>query len=132
MTDMKKVIKGLETCSDVYYGADGACSNCPYSQTNGDRCLAELVHDTIDLLKEQEAKLLTIEEITGDGECWFEGINGACGYADCYMCTGSKEVEVHRISMKPEYVSWNDFKKKWRCWSYRPTDEQRKAVKWDD
>lgn len=55
MADREKVIKGLETCSDVYYGADGACSSCPYSQTNGDRCLAELVHDAIDLLKEQEA-----------------------------------------------------------------------------
>ena len=88
--------------------------------------------DTLELLKEPEPKLLTIEEITGDGECWFEGINGACGYADCYMCTGSKEVEVHRIRMKPEYVSWDDFKKKWRCWSYRPTDEQRQAVKWNE
>ena len=56
MIDREKVIKGLETCSDVYYGADGACSSCPYSQTNGDRCLAELVHDAIALLKEQEEK----------------------------------------------------------------------------
>ncbi len=54
MPDLEKVIKGLETCSDVYYGADGACSSCPYSQINGDRCVAELVHDTIKLLKEQE------------------------------------------------------------------------------
>lgn len=22
--------------------------------------------------------------------------------------------------------------KRWRCWTARPTDEQRKAVKWDD
>ena len=53
MPDREKVIKGLETCSDVYYGADGACSSCPYSQTNGDRCLAELVHDAIAMLNEQ-------------------------------------------------------------------------------
>lgn len=56
MDDREKVIKGLETCSDVYYGADGACSSCPYSQNNGDKCLAELVHDAIALLKEQEPK----------------------------------------------------------------------------
>ena len=54
MQDKEKVIKGLETCSDVYYGADGACSSCPYSKINGDMCVAELVHDAISLLKEQE------------------------------------------------------------------------------
>jgi hypothetical protein len=26
----------------------------------------------------------------------------------------------------------DDYGKKWRCWTARPTDEQRKAVKWDD
>ncbi len=91
----------------------------------------DLAKDVLALLKEQEPRLLTIEEITGDGECWFEGINGACGYADFYMCTGSKEVEINRISMRPEYVSWDDFKKKWRCWSARPTEEQRKATPWE-
>ena len=55
MQDKEKVIKGLETCSDVYYGADGACSSCPYSKINGDMCVAELVYDAIALLKEQEA-----------------------------------------------------------------------------
>ncbi len=61
MVDWGKVIEGLETCSDVYYGADGACSSCPYSQTNGDRCLAELVHDAIDLLKEQAEQIDRLE-----------------------------------------------------------------------
>ena len=129
MTDLEKVIKGLEKCKRyecddcTEKGATKAPWDCP--------AYDDFVDSAIALLKAQEPRLLTIEEITGDGECWFEGINGACGYADCYMCTGSKEVEVNRISMKPEYVSWDDFKKKWRCWSYRPTDEQRKAVKWE-
>lgn len=26
----------------------------------------------------------------------------------------------------------NDYRKTWRCWTARPTDEQMKAVKWDD
>lgn len=130
MPDLEKVIRGLECCANEI----PCIEKCPYNEL-GDSwhdCVPHLAADALELLKAQEPKLLTIEEITGDGECWFEGINGARGYADCYMCTGSKEVEVHRISMKPEYVSWDDFKKKWRCWSSRPTDEQRKAVKWDE
>jgi len=129
MIDREKVIKGIQIEREcVSRDCDRDCGKCDLVQDRD--WLLSMYDDAISLLKEQEPKLLTIEEITGDGECWFEGINGACGYADCYMCTGSKEVEVNRISMKPEYVSWNDFKKKWRCWSYRPTDEQRKAVKW--
>ena len=128
MPDRGKVIKGLECCSN----GNMCKGKCPYDELGYEwtDCVRPLIKDALSLLKEQEPRLLTSEEITGDGECWFEGINGAYGYADCYMCTGNKEVEVHRISMKPEYVSWDDFKKKWRCWTSRPTDEQREAVNW--
>ena len=129
MDKREKVIYSIERCIS---NVPDACRDCGYDNELCPKCFEHLLRDALELLKAQEPKLLTIEEITGDGECWFEGINGACGYADCYMCTGSKEVEVHRISMKPEYVSWDDFKKKWRCWSYRPTDEQKNEVKWDD
>ena len=55
MTDKEKVVKSLETCSDVYYGATGACSSCSFSQSKN--CFAELVYQTIELLKEQEEQL---------------------------------------------------------------------------
>jgi len=130
MIDRVKLIKAWETFrnSNPYQICEGKEFR---AFKEPEYCMGQMIADTIALLKEQEPRLLTIEEITGDGECWFEGINGAYGYADCYMCTGSKEVEVHRISMKPEYVSWDDFKKKWRCWSAKPTDEQRQEVKWE-
>ncbi len=28
--------------------------------------------------------------------------------------------------------NWPEYGKSWRCWSAQPTDEQRKAVKWDE
>ena len=127
-----KVIRGLECCSTYDDYSRKSCKECPYNEPDGKHSckLHQMRVDALSLLKAQEPKLLTIEEITGDSECWFEGINGACGYADCYMCTGSKEVEVHRISMRPEFVSWDDFKKKWRCWTSRPTEEQREEADW--
>ena len=50
--DREKVIKSLETCSDVFYGCKGACSSCAYSQM--EKCFGELVYNAITLLKEQE------------------------------------------------------------------------------
>ena len=122
-------IKAERRCKDCPYFSEELAEDYPEFEYFCNR--SQMESDAIALLKSLEPRLLTMEEITGDGECWFEGINGACGYADCYLCTGSKEVELHRISRKPEYVLWDDFMKKWRCWSYRPTDKQREAVKWD-
>ena len=82
----EKVIKGLETCSDVYCGADNACSSCPYSQTNGDRCLDELVHDAIALLKEQEWHMLTEDD---DGT-----IHGLPGDDGQYLMTDGKDIWI--------------------------------------
>lgn len=62
MSDKEKVIKSLETCSDVYYGAKGSCSSCSFSQRKN--CFAELVYQTIELLKEQEEKPLRCKTCT--------------------------------------------------------------------
>ena len=129
MTDREKVLQGLYCCA-------ANCQNgCPYSDIS-QYCSDVLAKDALELikelLKEREPRLLTAEELTGDGECWLEHKNGACGYADCYMCTGRNSVEVWRcMAQGPSYLSWIDFNKTWRCWSARPTEEQREAVPWD-
>ena len=82
MTDREAVVKGLETCSDVYYGAKGACSSCPYCKINGDICFAELVHDAIVLLKEQEP---------------VEPIYGLHGERHCGNCRNSLWVSGQRF-----------------------------------
>ena len=124
MIDREKVIKGLESLHKRLLDAAAQ-----------DRIAvldANMVSDAMELLKAQEPRLLTAEELTGGDECWLEHKNGACGYADCYMCTGRNSVEVWRcMAQGPSYLSWIDFNKTWRCWSAKPTDEQREAVKWE-
>ena len=45
---------------------------------------------------------------------------------------GSKGVSF-ALSVVCDYVTYNrKHSFGWRCWTSRPTDEQRKAVKWDD
>ena len=128
MDKLEKVMKGLDCCAS----GNSCQGKCPYDEMGYEwtDCVRPLARDALYILKKEAPRLLTIEEITGDGECWFEGINGAYGYADCYMCAVNNEIELNRISMKREYVLIDDFMKKWRCWNFRPTDEQRKATPW--
>ena len=87
------------------------------------------------LLKEQEARLLTLEEVKAfDWDyCYLEEerlpgkeYRTVCGdYAlTCitWPCVASLRIQYGD----------NSYGKKWRCWSAKPTDEQRRAVKWDE
>lgn len=126
MPDKEKAIKALELC-DI--GSDNMCyeTDCPYYQEG---CTEQLKNDLLVLLNEQEPRVMILEEVLGGDECWFEYINGSCGYADVYM-QDNKTAIIYRTNMRPGEVLITDYMKKWRCWSYRPTDEQRKAVNWD-
>lgn len=88
--------------------------------------------DFIELCRaSDEPHLLDFDEVVGGDECWFEAVNGACGYADCYAYTGTGEVQIFRCKYdNPQYITASNYLKTWRCWTSRPTDEQRKAVKW--
>lgn len=110
------ILDGLRMCDEMTYSA--YCD----------------LHDEIsrldDLLKAQEPRVLSLEEVLGGDECWFEYINGSCGYADVYI-QDNKTAIIHRTNIRPVEVPITDYMKKWRCWSYGLTAEQRKAVKWD-
>lgn len=82
-----------------------------------------------DLLKEQEPRVITPEEVKAyNGYCWFEKNNATI------MCVSLiKDGQLFDFSDPPydmKFLNWFYYGKKWRCWSAQPTDEQRKAVKW--
>ena len=125
MVDREKVIKALEHCAQVK-----SCDKCPM----GDECTGTAnaaMAAAVELLKAQEPRVLTLEEAMGGDECWFEHINGSSGYADVY-CHWNGVVWVSRINKIISMIQAETYGKQWRCWNYRPTDEQRKAVKWND
>lgn len=86
--------------------------------------------DALALLKEQEARVLTLEEVEKNEEwMWVECVTGYCGWnrqdkEDNYLCM----------------IAWNDntvnrkdyYGKAWRCWSSRPTPEQMRDTKWEE
>ena len=86
------------------------------------------------LLKEQEPRGMTLEEVK------------AFGWDYCYLEEERLQGKEYRsvcgdyaltcitwpciTSMRIQYGD-DSYGKKWRCWSAKPTDEQRREVKWE-
>lgn len=47
-----------------------------------------------------------------------------------YEIHGKKLGQIRQMMIG--HLNINNYGKTWRCWTAKPTDEQRKAVKWDD
>lgn len=120
MPDREKVIKGLECCSAM---SGDECRRCPYSSDCRDEILpvgmVHLANDALELLKEQEPRVLTLEEARTYEVVWPED---------------KGEGELHPLIVQNNMNDSKHYKYgiHWRVWSAKPTDEQRKAVKWDE
>lgn len=136
----KKALLGLECCM-----AEKICaSKCPYKGQcdDGGYYYSKAIEDAISLLKAQEPRVMTLEEAMAQ-ECgtvlWVEE-------AQNYVWN-LFPLEVDIISTHPDtgtyylfFIAYHDLKKfegdeygtVWRCWSARPTEEQRKAEPWHD
>ena len=133
MAELERVLDGLDWCDHM---TDYCCeSECPY---HGDYCLARLHKDAIDLLKAQEPRVMTLEELKNKiGEpIYFEshgtymGKDGFWILPALFTPNGLMRY-VHPLSSRYSELGLDCYGKIWRCWTSRPTDEQRKAVKWE-
>lgn len=98
--------------------------------------IGQAVTGALDLLKTQEPRVMTLGEIM------------ECGDAEImYLETGVYEKDIKPAIFQPEntqegyfcFVSaWkfsgfyhvDNYKISWRCWTSRPTEEQREATTW--
>lgn len=117
MDKQGKVIEALECCS--IGDNDGNCWDCPYVAEP--LCGETLKRDILALLDGQAPRLLSLDE---------------------YRDIAERPAEA-RV---PVWLEWRDkpgrwtiperaytgYGTAWRCWTERPTDEQRQAVKWDE
>lgn len=141
MFDIEKVLKGLE----AHATASGCIKNCPYWAIEKLDCSQELAADALSLLKAQQPRVLTIEEVAG--RIALEQIKPIyLEYGPMSRYEG-KIIEIipHNVYFTEmctfEWIDENnltdgvfidEMNTVWRCWNVRPTDEQRKAAKWDD
>ena len=129
--DLDKVIKGLECCAN----RNSCIGKCPYDEL-GDiyDCVPHLAADALALLKAQEPRVMTLEEVKqAEGrDVWLE-LSG--NIADDVLTAATIEgCGTKGLSTRYESLPYTKYGVKpygWRCWDSRPTDEQRKAVEWE-
>jgi hypothetical protein len=108
MIDRQKVIKALELCRE------GRChSGCPYNHINVG-CRKQLDTDAIALLKEQEVRVMTLDELTG---IYVEFKGNVCPIR-------LSNFDLQKIIMYADSGVC-------RLWTGKPTGEQMEATKWE-
>lgn len=117
MTEMEKVIKGLECCGYSHFM--DKCQDCPY---DGKDCFKRLKEDALALLKAQEPRVITIADFENNHDVDDLGyLNAWVDYKDGNLC-GWATICVRDVG---EFVDVR------RYWTSRPTDEQKEATPWN-
>ena len=143
MSDREKVIKGLEMHKSGLCNVltENGKEYCPYWENN-DNCMVALLNDTLSLLKAQEPRVMTLEEVRkhytlppvvlDDLQWQAEYLSNI---APLYFEYKLNSPSVHwRGQREAQHclTHWAKvYGRLWRCWTSRPTEEQRKAVKWE-
>lgn len=101
---------------------------------------AQAIDEICYLLEDQEAKALTVDQLEDalDAIVWLEtpvSENLSDGYS-LIMAYSHKYGYMYFDSPfgdnpSQDRLEYSEYGKSWRCWDKRPTDEQRKAVKWE-
>lgn len=132
MDEREKVIYSIERC--ICHVPD-ACRDCGYDNEPCPECFEHLLRDALSLLKAQEPRVMTYEEMMEAEVCFFEvkdikeiypyirfEIDGESYWTSPY--TNNEDNPFEQMATQEEY------QKDARCWTSRPTDEQREKVKW--
>jgi hypothetical protein len=94
-----------------------------------------LSEKVLELLKAQEPRPLTLMEACGAEVCWIEKrvqqVVTVCKVR-LYSEDDYSAFINYMLPYANENIPTREYGNKWRCWNVRPTDAQRKAVKWDD
>jgi hypothetical protein len=104
---------------------------------------ANMVSDAIALLKAQEPRVMTLDDIGNALKMplWKETKRAHkdlyTGWVLPYDIQKGEGITGTRLGMSEPSgrVVWyrlDDYGTTWRCWTAEPTEEQRKAVKWDE
>lgn len=127
MTYREKIIAGLESQLDDLSKYADADEVLTLTQGQAKDILAQL--------KEQEPRVMTRLEIEQSEECivWFED-----DQFNCYALVDGIDQKNNWVWLSTvgnmglqQRRDCENYGKRWRCWTKRPTKDQRKAVKWE-
>lgn len=91
----------------------------------------QTLKDALELLKAHEPRVMSLDELSEKEDVYFESLvyDTICPA----LSSGSyDDGTVGLMTLEDElfYMDEEDYGVKWRCWTYRPTDEQRAATPW--
>ena len=144
MADREKVIVGLAEISE-HMRQVAEKSEDPMLRGMFDYW-HEMAEGALTLLREQEQvkrhpRVMTLEEVQDalDTVVWLddgdENTSGNYALVEFVSYNGAMTAVWFKLMDRAagqQRRHYESYGKRWRCWDIRPTDEQRKAVKWDD
>ena len=133
--DTDEIIRGLELCA---MGQLGCQMNCPYDDVH--ECEQNLLRDAAALLKAQKPRVLSLHEIhflQRNDVVWLEDKDK---HEIIPAIVRNRFVWPHSVMWVTDFLredkctisaADNDYNKRWRCWTSRPTDAQKEAIRWE-
>ena len=85
-----------------------------------------------ELLKAQRPRVMTLDELSAlslDTPVFIEESNGECGWNVFYGIDEENDVCFCGFRASADYYRLEEYGDSWRCWTARPTDEQREKAK---
>lgn len=130
----EKVIKGLECCINNERSTPD-CMRCSYAEING-ICIGlhKLHGDALALLKAQEPRVMTLEEVKLlDSDYYYLELMRSPGkeLREIVGAYGLTCVTWPSITWARQTMGDSGYGMTWRCWTSRPTNEQREAIPWN-
>ena len=138
MISREKVIKGLECC--MFGQPEGlGCDRVPCPYNDIEDCEGALHYDALALLKAQEPHVMTIDDMRDLRYGDFAIIEQMPGIIIPAIVADNIELNnnltvlqvVTPLSNGRLNADYEYYGKTWRCWTSRPSTEQRESVKWD-
>ncbi len=131
MPDLEKAICGVECCLSRESGFT-ECARCPYRFPIGidGTCenLIPLFRAILPVLKAQVPRVMTLEEAKNADHCF-------CEAGSLFVCrivpVPDGWVTIQQFGRPDMEIDSNEYGIAFRCWTSRPTEEQREAVTWE-
>lgn len=137
MADLQNTIKGLRCHSEPKFGPDEYfCETCPYDEAT---CGLDVPNDALSLLKAQEPRVMTLDEVADLKEHQFVWIEISNSDEPVYCLEIVRFRGVLCVNLEITLNAFRDvvivytknYNKEYRFWTSRPTDEQREETPWE-
>ena len=139
MADIENTIDGLERLRFFNQRAGRELwGDKPHDVQEEDIASADAVYaDAIELLKEQQPKVLMLEDVPKHDVLWMETDKGEIIPVLIDGTIGEPEITLHyfikKVSKEGIVTHYPTFLygRTWRCWTAEPTEEQRMNTPWE-